>query len=93
MGTLEGEMFFPNYYESLFNMFVLLTTSNFPDIMLPAYELHPSYGLFFIIFLIIGLFFIMNLLLAIAYSNYKVQFTHNIEKNQEKRSEYLLDLF
>lgn len=36
-GTLEGVQYFDNFGNSFFNMLVLMTTSNFPDIMLPAY--------------------------------------------------------
>ena len=71
-------------------MLVLLTTSNYPDVMLPAYQRDRSSCLFFIIYLIVGLFLIMNLLLAIFYSNFKVRFAQNIENNEEKRSAYLL---
>jgi len=51
-------------------MFVLLTTSNFPDVMLPAYGKNRLDCLFFIFYLVVGLFLLMNLLLAIFYSNY-----------------------
>lgn len=36
-GTLEGVIYFPNFGDAVFHMLVLLTTSNYPDIMLPAY--------------------------------------------------------
>ena len=36
-GTIEGIEYFSTINESFFSMFVLLTTSNFPDIMLPSY--------------------------------------------------------
>jgi uncharacterized membrane protein (DUF106 family) len=36
-GTLEGVQYFGQIGDSFFNMLVLMTTSNFPDIMLPAY--------------------------------------------------------
>lgn len=35
--TFEGVSTFGNLQESSFNMLILLTTANFPDIMLPAY--------------------------------------------------------
>ena len=31
----------------LFNMFVLMTTSNYPDVMLPAYQMSRFYFIFF----------------------------------------------
>ena len=63
-----------NFGDSFFNMFVLMTTSNYPDIMLPAYGENRLYFIFFGSYLIIGLFLIMNLLLAIVYSNFKARF-------------------
>jgi nicotinamide riboside transporter PnuC len=36
-GTLEGVQYYNSFGDSFFNMLVLLTTSNYPDIMLPAY--------------------------------------------------------
>ena len=36
-GTIEGVESFATMGDSFFYMFVLLTTSNFPDVMLPAY--------------------------------------------------------
>ena len=38
LGTLQGTQNFYNYKESWLNMFILMTTANFPDIMLPAYN-------------------------------------------------------
>ena len=74
-------------------MLVLMTTSNFPDIMLPAYERNRFTCLYFIIYLILGLFLMMNLLLAIFYSNIKFRFEQNIGKSEEKRSDYLFSQF
>jgi two pore calcium channel protein 1 len=73
-GTLEGVQFFDSFGNSFFNMLVLMTTSNFPDIMLPAYQRNRLACLYFIIYLILGLFLMMNLLLAIFYSNFKFRF-------------------
>ena len=69
-GTIEGVENFSNLNDSFFYMFVLLTTSNYPDVMLPSYSQERRNAIFFILFLIIGLFLLMNLLLAIFYSAY-----------------------
>jgi len=74
-------------------MVVLLTTSNFPDIMLPAYQIHRANCIPFIVYLFIGLIFLMNLLLAIFYNNFKFRFEMNLEKSDQKRSEYLSTKF
>ena len=36
-GTIEGVETFSNLNDSFFYMFVLMTTSNYPDVMLPSY--------------------------------------------------------
>lgn len=42
-GTQEGEKYFPTLTEAVWNLLILLTTANFPDIMLPAYHSHKAY--------------------------------------------------
>lgn len=92
-GTLEGVQYFDTFGDSFFNMLVLMTTSNFPDVMLPAYQISRLNALFFIIYLLLGLFLMMNLLLAIFYSNFKLRFEQNLEKSDEDRSDYLFKQF
>ena len=50
LGTLQGTQNFYNYKESWLNMFILMTTANFPDIMLPAYNRNRIWCIFFIIY-------------------------------------------
>nr|XP_006813199.1 PREDICTED: two pore calcium channel protein 1-like [Saccoglossus kowalevskii] len=61
---------FDNFEESFVNLFVLLTTANFPDVMMPAYHKNRFYSLFFIIYLVLELYFLMNLLLAVVYETF-----------------------
>ena len=49
------------------NLFVLLTTANFPDIMMPSYADNMWYSVFFISYLSINLYFLMNLMLTVVY--------------------------
>ena len=37
-GTIQGVESFPNFNEAFYSMFILLTTANFPTIMLPSYD-------------------------------------------------------
>lgn len=60
-----------NMSNTMFNMIVLMTTSNYPDVMLPAYQANRAMCVFFIIYLFVGLFVIMNLLLAIIFNIFK----------------------
>lgn len=92
-GTQEGEVYFRTLTESMWNLLILLTTANFPDIMLPAYQTHKAYWLFFILYLIIGLFFMLNLILAIYYSNYKNRVEESINSFISHREEHLMTKF
>mmetsp|Transcript_34366 Transcript_34366/g.60229 ORF Transcript_34366/g.60229 Transcript_34366/m.60229 type:complete len:654 (-) Transcript_34366:1428-3389(-) len=83
--TAEGDLYFSSYTEALFNMFILLTNSNFPDIMLPVFALNGAYTLFFIVFSLLGMFFLLNILLGVFYSNYKMQLEQAAKKFAEEQ--------
>jgi len=70
-GTLEGISLFGNLSMSYYNMLILLTTANYPDVMLPAYNVARINCMFFMIFLLAGLYFLLNVLLAIVFDNFK----------------------
>ena len=78
-GQFEGLTIFPDLGDSYYNLVILLTTANFPDVMLPAYNEHRFSCLFFLIFLIIGLYFFFNILLAIVFDNYKAGIENKVE--------------
>ena len=92
-GTIEGVENFSNLNDSFFYMFVLLTTSNFPDVMLPSYNQERRNAIFFILFLVIGLFLLMNLLLAIFYSAYQEKVDLSLDSFRERRNHFLMHLF
>ncbi|NXU98171.1 TPC2 protein, partial [Cettia cetti] len=69
--TAEGLPYFRNYLEIVFDLYVLVTTANSPDIMMPAFDFSSWYSLFFITFVIINTYIFMSLFLAVVYNNYK----------------------
>lgn len=83
--TLEGYSYFRTPGIAFFEMFVCLTTSNFPDVMLPAYNENRWYCLFFVFYMMIGMFFLMNVLLATVFENYKRHILERAEKKVETR--------
>ena len=92
-GTAEGEMYFPTMLEGIWNLFILMTTANFPDVMLPAYSINKAYALFFIFYLVIGTYFLLYLVLATFYSNYKNRVERTIDKFEDIRENFLLSKF
>ncbi|XP_030316221.1 two pore calcium channel protein 1 isoform X1 [Calypte anna] len=75
----HSDPYFNTLENSLVNLFVLLTTSNFPDVMMPSYARNPWSCVFFIVYLSIELYFIMNLLLAVVFDTF-----NDIEKKKFK---------
>ena len=64
---------FPTFGEGFYNLLILLTTSNYPDVMMPAYNGDRITFLFFLAFLLIGFFFLMNLFLAVVCKGHSEQ--------------------
>uniref|UniRef100_A0A674C529 Two pore segment channel 1 n=1 Tax=Salmo trutta TaxID=8032 RepID=A0A674C529_SALTR len=72
--TILSGVLSPQYFNTLENsivsLFVLVTTANFPDVMMPAYSRNRWSCVFFIVYLSIELYFIMNLLLAVVFDTF-----------------------
>lgn len=60
-------------------MLILLTTANFPDVMLPAYKKSYWNILFFGSFLVLGLYLMLNFLLA----NVFMKFSERLKKEAD----------
>ncbi|XP_066545157.1 two pore channel protein 1 isoform X1 [Amia ocellicauda] len=65
-----ANQYFNTLENSIVSLFVLLTTANFPDVMMPAYSQNRWSCVFFIVYLSIELYFIMNLLLAVVFDTF-----------------------
>ena len=77
--SIEGYYYFKDISSSFYSMMILLTTANFPDVMLPAYQKEYFNVIFFVIYLILGLYVLMNMLLASVYAKFKQRLEkHNI---------------
>ena len=92
-GKTEGYLNFSTQGNTLYQMTILLTTSNFPDIMLPALYDNQVYFFFFFIYLVLGLYFLLNVLLATIFSGYKNKLAERAIETAKQRLFYLDNYF
>lgn len=91
--TEQGTVYFSTYGLTLYQMFVLFTTSNNPDCWLPAYKAIRSSCLFFILYILFGVYFITNLILAVVYDSFKEQLVAVLKDQRRKRKSVLQQAF
>ncbi|CAG9770850.1 unnamed protein product [Ceutorhynchus assimilis] len=63
-------LYFKTLPDSFISMFVLLTTANFPDVMMPSYNRSRWSAIFFISYISTVLYVLMNLMLAVVYETF-----------------------
>lgn len=66
-------------------MFVLFTTSNNPDVWIPAYKSSRWTCLFFILYVLLGVYFLTNLILAVVYDSFKDQLAKQVGEMDSMR--------
>ncbi|KAL9268653.1 Two pore calcium channel protein 1A-like protein [Drosera capensis] len=91
--TVQGEMVFTSYGTTLYQMFVLFTTSNNPDVWLPAYKASRWYCLFFMLYVLLGVYFVTNLILAVVYDSFKDQLAKQVVERDCMRRRILVKAF
>ena len=69
--SFEGFQNFATIKDAYRNMTILFTTANFPDIFLPAMNVNYFNSFLFIFFMLLGLYFLTNLLLANVFNKYE----------------------
>ena len=83
----EGKQYFHEFGSAMWNLQILLTTNNFPDVMMPAYAETRLYFFFFLIFTIGGIYFFINLLTGVVYSAYQDAKRQDVEDMIRHREE------
>uniref|UniRef100_A0A8D2CPS5 Ion transport domain-containing protein n=1 Tax=Sciurus vulgaris TaxID=55149 RepID=A0A8D2CPS5_SCIVU len=78
--TAEGTPYFTNLLEITFELYVLVTTANSPDVMMPAYNSQWWYSLFFMAYLVVNTYIFMSVFLAVVYNNYRKHLKNEIRK-------------
>ncbi|XP_053597869.1 two pore calcium channel protein 1 isoform X2 [Microplitis demolitor] len=62
----ETNRYFTTLQDSFVSLFVLLTTANFPDVMMPSFSKSKWYAIYFVSYLSMMLYVMMNLMLAVV---------------------------
>lgn len=83
----QGARDFSNLIEGCWTLWICVTTANYPDVMMPSYNSNRLSGLFFVSYMIITFFLLMNLILASVVNAYD----EAIERRKETRREIALE--
>ena len=86
-GTPQGDLVFENFWETYWQLVVLVTTANFPDVMQHAYRRHKYYMFYFGSFIALCIFLLMNVVLAVVSDSYLRRAGEEKERKLEARSE------
>ncbi|KAH3859383.1 two pore channel protein 1-like [Dreissena polymorpha] len=89
----DGTPYFKNYIESFWQLYILVTTANNPDVMVPAYDKNRLYCLYFTLYIIICLYLMLNILLAVTYSSYRDCMKNNIRRTARIKKNILHQAF
>ncbi|KAL6543387.1 mitochondrial thiamine pyrophosphate transporter [Orobanche hederae] len=91
--TVQGRTLFTSYGATLYQMFVLFTTSNNPDVWIPAYKASRWYCLFFVLYVLLGVYFVTNLILAVVYDSFKSELVKQVAEKDHNRTRILKKAF
>nr|XP_043623765.1 two pore calcium channel protein 1A [Erigeron canadensis] len=91
--TQQGTALFFSYPATLYQMFVLFTTANNPDVWTPAYKSSRWSSLFFILYVLLGVYFVTNLILAVVYDSFKCELVKQVGAKDDMRTRILRRAF
>ena len=82
---LPGQQLYNNVANALSSTQTLISTVNFPDVMIPFYQNSWWSCIFFFLYMVIGFYFLLPLILALTYNEYKKRITRDSKKYREKQ--------
>ncbi|XP_019194318.1 PREDICTED: two pore calcium channel protein 1A-like [Ipomoea nil] len=91
--TEQGKTVFTSFGITLYEMFILFTTSNNPDVWIPAYKESRWYCLFFVLYVLLGVYFVTNLILAVVYDSFKSELAKQVAEKDRVRLRTLKKAF
>ena len=81
----EGNLYFSSFREAFVSLLVLLTTANNPDSMLPVYTQNRFYAIYFIVFVGLCTYIILNLLTAVIYNQFRGYLKKSVQSSFFRR--------
>lgn len=91
--NLDGSDYFQDYMECVWELYVLVTTSNNPDVMLPAVNSNRWYCIFFFLHILICFYVVMNVFLSVAYHSYVENMKEEVTKSSKEKKKKLCQAF
>ncbi|KAJ8045211.1 Two pore calcium channel protein 1 [Holothuria leucospilota] len=86
----DASDYMSQYFENFWDLYVLVTTANSPDIMMPAYDSSPWTMLFFIIYVILCIYIFMSIFLAVIYKDYRKHLKNEVQKSVFMKRRHLV---
>lgn len=91
--TPQGAAGFSSLVESMWTLWICITTANYPDVMMPSYNENRLAGIYFVGFMIFSFFFFMNLILASVVNTYDDVIKDRNKAKQEYEQAKLREAF
>jgi Ion transport protein len=91
--TQEGRMHFPSLVEALWTLYICVTTANYPDVMMPAYNANRWTALYFVSFMVVSYFYFMNVILAAIVQEYEAAVEQRRADRQQRAADLLEKAF
>ena len=82
-----------NFGDSYWNLYILMTTANSPDVSLPAFQDEAAFFFFFAPFSVITTFILLNILLAVVYKHYRTHLLQEVRSDVRIIKENLRSAF
>ena len=85
--------FFADYGAALDSLGVAVTTANFPDVMMPYYNDGYFHSAFFLAFMVITTFLLMNVVLAVTFQAFSELMCARVVKDSTQRRKAVAEVF
>ena len=80
-------LYFSTYADSFWSMYVLVTTANHPNVMMPAVRKTKWLAVFFVVYLIVNLYMFMSVFLAVVYNRFRCNLKQEVKEILERKED------